>query len=392
MFLVDKYYEMSNNIIYENTIIEKIINSFNSHNCIYKDINKIITKPHEDFMKIVNDLDRGTLKFSNFQHIIVYGSINNNKEYLVNLLLEKIYGKSCIELKDVDYMINGYGNTKTKVTIKQSKYHIIIEPNSNGFDKYLIQEIIQNYAKTEILNILKYKKLFKIVVINKLDNLSYYAQASLRRTMEKYSHICKFVFICDQLSKIIEPIRSRCLLLRVSSPTNEKIMGVLLKISHLENIEISLPDLCEIIKISDNKINYAIWLLELKKYNIEYKKSWEILIEEIVDIILDNSNYTNNAFLNSMRKIREIFYNLFITNILTQNIIRCLMTKLLEKVDDNIELKLNIIEITSIFEQRISSGTRSITHFEALIVRLFYLFTLYKKNLKYSYDLDLLEI
>ena len=127
--------------------------------------------------------------------------------------------------------INGYGNTKTKVNIKQSKYHIIIEPNSNGFDKYLIQEIIQDYAKIELLNILKYKKLFKIVVINKIDNLSYYAQASLRRTMEKYANTCKFIFICDQLSKIIEPLRSRCLLIRVPLPTNNQIMETLLHIS-----------------------------------------------------------------------------------------------------------------------------------------------------------------
>ena len=49
----------------------------------------------------------------------------------------------------VEYTISGYGNSKTKVKIKQSKYHIVIEPNSNGFDKYLIQEIIQNYARIE---------------------------------------------------------------------------------------------------------------------------------------------------------------------------------------------------------------------------------------------------
>ena len=38
--------------------------------------------------------------------------------------------------------------SKEKVMINQSRYHIIIEPNNNGFDKYLIQEIIQEYAKT----------------------------------------------------------------------------------------------------------------------------------------------------------------------------------------------------------------------------------------------------
>ena len=118
------------------------------------------------------------------------------------------YSKKAIELQDVEYTISGYSNTKTKVFIKQSKYHIVIEPNNNGFDKYLIQDIIQDYARSQILNICKKMKLFKIVVIDKIDNLNYYAQASLRRTMEKYANTCKFIFISNQLSKIIEPLKN----------------------------------------------------------------------------------------------------------------------------------------------------------------------------------------
>jgi replication factor C subunit 3/5 len=268
MFLIDKYNKISNDYISKNQMIDKILNCFNTHDNMYKNIDKIVNKSPDEFIKIIEDLEKGTWKYSNFQHLIVYGSLTTNKEFLVNLLLEKIYGKSGIELKEVEYIINGYGNTKTKVSIKQSKYHIIIEPNSNGFDKYLIQEIIQNYAKTELLNILKYKKLFKVVIINKLDNLSYYAQASLRRTMEKYSESCKFIFICDQLSKIIEPIRSRCILFRTSLPTNEQILETLLLISEKDQINISLENYNKIITNSENKINNAIWLLELYKHNI----------------------------------------------------------------------------------------------------------------------------
>ena len=180
---IDKYNYLTCELTSQQKLINKILNSFNSHNTIYNNLPDILNKPNIEFIKIVDDLERCIWKYSNFQHLVIYGSINSNKEQFVNLLLENIYGKNNIELKDVEYTINGYGNTKTKVNIKQSKYHIVIEPNSNGFDKYLIQEIIQYYAKTQLLNILKYKKLFKIVVINKLDNLSYYAQAALRRTM-----------------------------------------------------------------------------------------------------------------------------------------------------------------------------------------------------------------
>lgn len=391
MFLIDKYNYLSSEATAQQPIITKILESFNSHNVVYNNIDEVIKKPKEEFHKIVEDLERGIFKYSNFQHLIVYGSLNSNKENLVNILLENIYGKNNIELKDIEYTINGYGNTKTKVNIKQSKYHIVIEPNSNGFDKYLIQEIIQDYAKTELLNILKYKKLFKIVVINKLDNLSYYAQASLRRTMEKYSASCKFIFICDQLSKIIEPIRSRCILLRTKLPSEEQMLDILLKISSYENIQLKSYEYNEIIENSEFKINTAIWLLELKKYKLTHNKSWNDLSENIVLMILNKKNYNNSKCLSVIKKCREIFYNLFITNIPTQIIIRNIMIKLLNKIDD-LNLKINIIEITSIFELRLSQGTRNIIHFESYCIRLIYLFDTYFHNKKYKYNLDLLEI
>jgi replication factor C subunit 3/5 len=392
MFLVDKYNDITNRYIYKNTTINSILDSFNAHNKIYKNIDEIMLKPEEEFNNVVCDLETGVFKYANFQHLIIYGALTTNKEYLVNLILEKIYGKNNIELKDVEYIINGYGNTKTKVNIKQSKYHIIIEPNSNGFDKYLIQEIIQDYAKTELLNIMKYKKLFKIVVINKLDNLSYYAQASLRRTMEKYSDTCKFIFICDQLSKIIEPIRSRCILFRTILPKNDQIFESLLKISEEEKLTLNFDDYNNIIKKSDNKINQSIWLLELLNvYNLSYDKNWSNLIDDIVQLIINKKNYCNKKFFVTIKKIREIFYNLFITNIPTQTIIRLIMKKLIENIDD-LQLKVNVIEITSIFELRLAQGTRQIVQFEAYIIRIFYLFNLYSKGESYKYNLDLLEI
>ena len=381
MFLVDKYNNDSNYITYHQTIINKILDSFDTHNQIYSKIDSIIKLPIEDLSKIVNDLNYGNWQYSNFMHLIIYGNIECGKEYLINNLLEKIYGKTGIELKEVEYTVSGYSNTKTKIMIKQSKHHIIIEPNTNGFDKYLIQDIIQDYAKSELLNILKNRKLFKIVVINKIDNLSYYAQASLRRTMEKYSNTCKFILISDQLSKIIEPLRSRCLLIRVQLPNDEQILETLLYICYKENIEISFTKLKEIINNSDNRINHAIWLLEMYKYNIEYTKNWEIIINSIVYIINNFKINNNNKLYLLLKKIRDQFYILFITNIPTQMIIRKIMIKLL-KLNNNLKLKYNIINITSIHEEMLSQGTRHIIHFESYIIKLLYLFS--ENNIKNS--------
>ena len=92
------------------------------------------------------------------------------------------------------------------------------------------------------------------------------------------------------------------------------------------------------------------------KNGIAYEKDWEIVIDKIVDMIYEPIN-NNKKIYSTLKLIREQFYILFITNISTQTIIRKIMIKLLNKTL-KLEQKYNIIDITSIFEQRLSQGTR----------------------------------
>jgi DNA polymerase III delta prime subunit len=57
--------------------------------------------------------------------------------------------------------------------------------------------------------------------------LSREAQQSLRRTMEKYSGACRLVMCCSNVSKVMEPVRSRCLCVRVPGPRPEELMELL---------------------------------------------------------------------------------------------------------------------------------------------------------------------
>ena len=389
MFLVDKYNTDSNKIGCHQKILKCLLESFNIHTQIYKNINTIVKKPYNEVYDIIDNMNNGTWKYANFPHLLVYGSEGCGKEYIVKNLLEKIYGKKAITVNDVEYTITGYSNTKTKVMIKQSNHHIIIEPNNNGFDKYLIQEIIEDYAKTEILSILKYKKLFKVVIIDLIDNLSYYAQASLRRTMEKYANQCKFIFISNQLSKINEPLKSRCLLIRVPTPTDNMIINIILNISHKEKIKLSLEEMNTILDKSENNINKTIWLLEMKKFNIKDMSEWTDIVEVLVCHVINKENYNTKNMTNLIKNIRELLYVLFITNIDFHIIIRKLMLILLNKANDiinsgknnNIDMNddksikaidfmNNIVSITSEFELRIAQGTRNIIHMEAFLIKI----------------------
>ncbi len=375
MFLVDKYQKDCNYITCHQDLIEKLLDTFDSHQDLYRkvisfikdDKNNVKNFLNDEIKELITELETQNWRYSNLQHLVVYGPKGCGKEYIVENFLKKIYGN--IETNDIEYTITGYSNTKEKVMIKQSKYHILIEPNNNGFDKYLIQEIIQEYAKAENLSIFKYKKLFKVVVINKIDNLSYSAQASLRRTMEKYADICKFIFICDQLSKVIEPLRSRCLLIRVPLPTKDQIIESLLQISYRENIKISINEYNEILSRCDYQVNNAIWMLEAKRFGVENNSSWLDIIKQMVNLFFELGSLENNDILLFLKKIREFFYILFITNLDIKKILNHFLSEFIGKVD-NLDLKFEIINIISEYEVRICEGTRYIVHIEAMMIKL----------------------
>ena len=57
--------------------------------------------------------------------------------------------------------------------------------------------------------------LYVVVVILEGEKMSKDAQQSLRRTMEKYSSNLRILMICNTINNVIDPIKSRCLCIRV---------------------------------------------------------------------------------------------------------------------------------------------------------------------------------
>jgi replication factor C subunit 3/5 len=66
----------------------------------------------------------------------------------------------------------------------------------------------------------------EVVIINEADSLTRDAQAALRRTMEKYMTNMRLILCANSTSKIIAPIRSRCLLVRVAAPTDTEVSAM----------------------------------------------------------------------------------------------------------------------------------------------------------------------
>lgn len=64
---------------------------------------------------------------------------------------------------------------------------------------------------------------FLVVLLTEVDKLTKDAQHALRRTMEKYMATCRLILCCNSTSKIIGPIQSRCLAVRVPAPSIEDV-------------------------------------------------------------------------------------------------------------------------------------------------------------------------
>lgn len=104
--------------------------------------------------------------------------------------------------------------------------------------------------------------LYVVVVIDKADELTREAQAALRRTMEKYTSSMRLILCCNTLSKIIPPVRSRCLLIRVPRPEVEETVGALLNVASKENFQLSKQLAADIAEHSERNMRASLLALE----------------------------------------------------------------------------------------------------------------------------------
>lgn len=92
--------------------------------------------------------------------------------------------------------------------------------------------------------------------------MTHAAQAALRRTMEKESRTTRFCLVCNYVSRIIEPITSRCTKFRFKSLAPAKIIERLQYICTQEGVNIEDKVFERIVEISDGDMRRAITTLQ----------------------------------------------------------------------------------------------------------------------------------
>lgn len=103
---------------------------------------------------------------------------------------------------------------------------------------------------------------FKIIILDEADSMTHAAQAALRRTMEKESKSTRFCLVCNYVSRIIEPITSRCTKFRFKPLGAAKIIERLRYICQEENVDVDNDVFDVIVDISDGDMRKAITTLQ----------------------------------------------------------------------------------------------------------------------------------
>jgi replication factor C subunit 3/5 len=166
-------------------------------------------------------------------HLMIAGNQGVGKKSLVNYYIKQKFGLERIKtnLKNISIKCS---NKEIDFNFMYSNYHYLIEPSKYGvYDKQIIQFLLNDILKYKPINKISYH----LIVVNNADRLTTEAQQSLRRTLEKFIHNCRFIFLVNNNNSMIDPIRSRCLIIKLNSPTKDETGRILAKICREESIE-----------------------------------------------------------------------------------------------------------------------------------------------------------
>jgi len=167
------------------------------------------------------------------------------ENYVGNESIKKVISKY-LQQNDIQNLIfygpAGTGKTTlAKLIIKNLDCESIYINASDERGIETIRDKVQSFA-----SVASFKPL-KVVILDEADFLTIQAQASLRNIIETFSRTTRFIMTCNFVERIIDPLQSRCQVLKIIPPSKADVARHVVKILNNENVSFETEDIKSIV-------------------------------------------------------------------------------------------------------------------------------------------------
>ncbi|KAI1333445.1 replication factor C subunit 2 [Xylariaceae sp. FL0255] len=191
----------------------------------------------------VNVLQR-TLQASNLPHMLFYGPPGTGKTSTILALAKELYGPEMMKARVLELNASDErGISIVREKVKDFARMQLTNPPPGYRDRYPCPP-------------------FKIIILDEADSMTQDAQSALRRTMETYSKITRFCLICNYVTRIIDPLASRCSKFRFKSLDQGNAKKRLEEIASREGVSLEDGAVDALIRCSEGDLRKAITFLQ----------------------------------------------------------------------------------------------------------------------------------
>jgi replication factor C small subunit len=298
-----------------------------------------------------------------------------NQKHIVERL------KAFVKDKNIPHMLfagpAGCGKTATAFAVAYELYGERWRENFlnlNASDERGIDVIrgkVKDFARTRSIGNVP----FRLIFLDESDALTPEAQQALRRTMEAFSSISRFILAANYSSRIIEPIQSRCVVFRFSTLKDDDTKEFIERMVKGEKLKIEEEAIEAIIKLSEGDLRRVANILQAsavlgKKItaSVIYEVSAQaepIEIRKMIDLAL------NGKFLEARENLKEILLKRGVSG---EDIIKQISNQIYD-INISERAKAELMEKVGEFEYRLQTGNEQI-QIESLLAQ----FALYKKD------------
>jgi len=139
-------------------------------------------------------------------------------------------------------------------------------------------------------------KPLKVVILDESDFLTIQAQASLRNIIETFSRTTRFIMTCNFIERIIDPLQSRCQVLKIIPPSKKDVAKHLAWVLEQESIEFEINDLVPLVNQYYPDLRKCLNTIQSSTFNNVLKLDKSILvssnyIDEIINELKAKSNF-----------------------------------------------------------------------------------------------------